>query len=96
MTITWDTPEELAQRLGDRALKMSREALGMAALKEGLWTEAQLARFLGMSRIGLDQYLKDCGVEIPYTWGDLERERDLFEKHRGARRSCSTRLRVEG
>jgi len=48
MTITLDIPEELAARLGSRAATMSREGLALAALKEGLWTEAELGRFLGL------------------------------------------------
>jgi hypothetical protein len=28
----------------------------------------------------LAQFLKDHGVEIPYTWEDLERERALYQK----------------
>ena len=83
MTITLEIPEEPAGRPGNRAAAMSRESRGLAALKEGLWTEAQLGRFLGLSRIALDQFLKDHGVEIPYTLEDLERERALFEKYAG-------------
>jgi hypothetical protein len=80
MTITVDIPEELAARLGSRATTMSREGLGLAALKEGLWTEAELGRFLGLPRLSLDQFLKEHGVEIPYSWEDLERERELYRK----------------
>jgi len=80
MTITVDIPEELAARLGSRAGAMSREGLGLAALKEGLWTEAELGRFLGLPRLALSQFLKDHGVEIPYTWEDLERERELYRE----------------
>jgi hypothetical protein len=79
MTIVVDIPEELAARLGSRAAAMSREGLGLAALKEGLWTEAELGRFLGLPRLALAQFLKDH-VEIPYTWEDLERERALYQK----------------
>jgi hypothetical protein len=59
---------------------MSRKALGLAALKEGLWTAAELGRFLGLSRLVLSQFLKDHGVEIPYTWEDLEEERTLYQQ----------------
>ncbi len=80
MTLTLDIPEELAARLGTRATMMSREGLGLAALKEGLWTEAELGRFLGLQRLALAQFLNDHGVEIPYTWEDLEQERELYRK----------------
>lgn len=83
MTITVDIPEELAERLGDRAANLSREGLALTALREGLWTEAELGKFLGIPRMAIDQFLKDNGVEIPYTWEDLERERALFRQFRG-------------
>jgi len=77
MTVTLEIPEDLAQSLGPRAASMSREALGLEAHRQGLWTEAQLGRFLGLSRIALDQFLKDHGVELAYSWDDLEREREV-------------------
>ena len=80
MTITVHIPEELAARLGSRAATMSREGLGLAALKEGLWTESELGRFLDLPRLALAQFLKDHDVEIPYTWEDLEREREIYRK----------------
>ena len=81
MTITLEIPEELAAPLGGRAVTMSRESLGLAALAQGYWTEAQLGRFLGLTRLELDQFLKDHGVELSYTWEDLERERALFDQY---------------
>jgi hypothetical protein len=80
MTITLDIPEELAARLGSRASTMSQEGLALAALREGLWTEAELGRFLGLPRLAVDQFLKDHGVEIRYTWEDLEHERRLYRQ----------------
>lgn len=83
MTITLEISEELAARLGERAFALSRESLGLAALKEGLWTEAQLGRFLGLTRLELDQFLKDRGIELEFTRDDLERERALFDQYAG-------------
>lgn len=80
MTVTLEIPEDLAQSLGSRAASMSREALGLEAHRRGLWTEAQLGRFLSLSRIALDQFLKEHGVELAYTWDDLEREREVHRK----------------
>jgi len=77
MTVTLEIPEELAQRLGSEAERMSREALALEAYRQGLWTEAELGRFLGLSRLSLDQFLKDHGVELKYDWEDLERERKV-------------------
>ena len=80
MTVTLEIPDELARRLGSAAVQMSREALGLEAHRQGLWTEAELGRFLGLSRLALDQFLKDHGVEIPYSWDDLERERKVHSQ----------------
>lgn len=41
MNVTLEIPEELAQRLGPEAARMSREALGVEALRQGLWAEAE-------------------------------------------------------
>ena len=75
MTVTLEIPEELARRLGPEAERMSREALALEAHRQGLWTEAELGRFLCLSRLALDQLLKDRGVQLAYDWDDLERER---------------------
>ena len=84
MTVTLDIPEELARRLGPDVQRLSREAFGLEALRRNLWTEAELGRFLGLSRIGLDQFLRDHGVEIDYSWDDLERERALHRQPAGS------------
>ena len=78
MTIMIEIPEELAQRLGPEAVRMSREALALEAHRQGLWTEAELGRFLGLSRLTLDRFLKDHGVELAYDWDELERERNVY------------------
>ena len=80
MIVTLEIPEELAQRLGPNAARMSREALAVEAHRKGLWTEAELGSFLGLTRIALDRFLKDHGVELAYTWEDLERERDVHRR----------------
>ncbi len=80
MTVTLEIPEELARRLGSEAARMSREALGLEALRQRLWTEAELGRFLGLSRLALDRFLKDRGVELAYTWDDLEAERKVHRE----------------
>ncbi len=77
ITVTLEIPEELAQHLGSEALRMSRHALGLEAHRRGLWTEAELGQFLGPTRISLDRFLKDHGIDLSYTWQDLERERTL-------------------
>ena len=84
MTVTLEIPEELAHRLGPQAARMSREALGLEAHRQGLWTEAELGRFLGLTRVALDQFLKDHGIELSYSWQDLEREREVHRKLAGS------------
>lgn len=84
MTVTLEIPEELARRLGPEAARMSREALGLEAHRQGLWTEAELGRFLGLTRLALDRFLKDHGVDLAYTWDDLERERKIHREIAGA------------
>ena len=54
--------------------------LGLEAHWQGLWTEAELGRFLGLTRLALDQFLKDHVVKLNYDWDDLEYEREV---HRG-------------
>lgn len=84
MTVTLQIPEELARRLGPDAERMSREALGLEAHRQGLWTEAELGRFLGLPRLALDRFLKDHGVELDYSWDDLERERQIHRDLAGS------------
>ena len=84
MTVTLEIPEELARRLGPEAAQMSREALGLEAHRQGLWTEAELGRFLGLPRLALDRFLKEHGVELTYSWEDLEREREVHRKIAGS------------
>jgi hypothetical protein len=77
MTVTLEIPEELARLLGPEASRMSREALALEAHRQELWTEAELGRFLGLSRLAIGQFLKDRGVEFVYNWDDLESERKV-------------------
>jgi hypothetical protein len=84
MTVTLEIPEELADRLGPEALRMSREALGLEAHRQGLWTEAELGQFLGLTRLSLDRFLKDHGIDLAYTWEDLEQERKMHRNIAGA------------
>ena len=83
MTVTLEIPEDLAQRLGPEAARMSREALGVEAHRQGLWTEAELGEFLGLSRLALDRFLNEHGVELTYSWEDLERGRKVHRELAG-------------
>jgi hypothetical protein len=77
MTVTLEIPEKLARRLGPEAERMSREALGLEAHRQGLWTEHELGQFLGLSRLALDEFLERHGLELAYEWKDLKRERSF-------------------
>lgn len=83
MTVTLEIPEEPAQRLRPEAAQMSQEALGLEAHRQGSWTEAELGRFLGLTRGALDQFLKDHGVDLAYSRADLERQREVHRKLAG-------------
>lgn len=80
MTVTFDIPDQLAQSVAENAQKMSREAFALEALKRGLWTEAQLGEFLGFSWHEREQFLKDHGVELDYTWEDLQHDREALDR----------------
>jgi hypothetical protein len=80
MTVTLEIPGELAHRLGADAGRLSREALGLEAYRQDLWTDAELGQFLGLSRLEVDQFLHDHGIELVYEWEDLERERQVHRK----------------
>ncbi len=60
------------------------EALGLEAHRQGLCTEAELGQFLGLNRLSLDRFLKDHGIDLAYTWEDLERERKTHRDIAGA------------
>jgi hypothetical protein len=83
MIVTLEIPDELARRLGAEAPRMSREALAVEAHRQGLWTEAELGEFLGLSRLALDRFLNEHGVELAYSWEDLERERKVHRELAG-------------
>ena len=83
MTVTLEIPEEFV-RTGSDATRFSREAFGLEALRQGLWGEAELGRFLGLTRVALDQFLKSRGVELNFTWDDLQAEREVHRQLAGS------------
>ncbi len=78
MTISVDVPSTLAANLGPEASRIFREGLGVAALREGFWTEAEVGEFLGLSRFELDQFLEDRQVYVDCTWEEFERDNRSF------------------
>ncbi len=45
--------------------------------------KAELGEFLGLSRFALDRFLNEHGVELTYSWEDLERERKVHRELSG-------------
>lgn len=57
------------------------EALALAAYRERKISAAQLRHLLGYeSRLKVDTFLKQHGVELEYTLEDLERDRETHRQ----------------
>jgi Uncharacterised protein family (UPF0175) len=85
MTVTLDIPALLANQLGitdpSELPRVALEALTLEALRQKRIGEAEAGRILGITdRYALDGFLKQHGIEIDYTWKDLERERASFQQ----------------
>lgn len=84
MVITVDIPEELAQRLNADPSQLPRqalEALVLEAHRQGKVSEAEVGSLLGIeSRVQIESFLKDHGVELAYTREDLEYERQVHRE----------------
>ncbi len=85
MTAIIDIPATLAKCLGIKdASDLPRvvlEALTLEALRQERIGEAEAGQILGIDdRYALDGFLKQHGIEMDYTWEDLERERAAFRQ----------------
>jgi hypothetical protein len=85
MIITLDIPAELAEKLGiEDPVDLPRaalEALTIDALRRKKIDESEAGRIVGITdRYARDGFLKRHGVELDYTWEDLERERARFRE----------------
>jgi hypothetical protein len=83
MIATLEIPEGLAERLGvvsaDDLPRAAFEALTIDALRRKRIDEREAGQILGITdRYARDGFLKRHGIEIDYTWDDLERERAAF------------------
>ena len=80
--ITIDIPDELSAALGVPRADLSRaafEAIALAAYCERKLSTAQLRRLLGFeTRLEVDGFLKQHGVDLEYTMEDLERDREAI------------------
>jgi predicted HTH domain antitoxin len=82
--VTIGLPEELREALAPSGGDLSRaalEALATEAYRERKISHAQLRRLLGFeTRMEVDGFLKERGVELEYTVEDLERDRETLRK----------------
>jgi predicted HTH domain antitoxin len=82
--VTLGLPDELSKALASPGGDLSRaalEALATEAYRERKISHSQLRRLLGYeTRMEVDGFLKDRGVELEYTAEDLERDRETFRR----------------
>ena len=82
--VTITLPEELLAALGVPERELSRaalEALALEAYRTRKITAAQLRRVLGLpTRMAVDAFLKEHGVELDYTQEDLDRDRETHRR----------------
>ncbi|PYT78400.1 MAG: hypothetical protein DMG40_20075 [Acidobacteria bacterium] len=82
--VTIAIPDELSAALAAPGQDLSRaafEALALAAYRERKISAAQLRQLLGYeSRMEVDAFLKNHGVELEYTLEDIERDRDTHRQ----------------
>jgi predicted HTH domain antitoxin len=80
-------PDELLAAFSAQGKDLSRaalEALALEAYRTRKISAAQLRRLLGLpTRMEVDAFLKDHGVELEYSLEDLERDRET-DRHIGS------------
>ncbi len=82
--VTIGLPEELSEALARSGRDLSRaalEALATEAYREHKISHAQLRQLLGFeTRMEVDSFLKDRGVELEYTYEDLQRDLETLTR----------------
>ncbi|HKV64489.1 MAG TPA: UPF0175 family protein [Candidatus Acidoferrum sp.] len=82
--VTISLPDELLAALTAQDKDLSRtalEALALEAYRTRKISAAQLRRLLGFhTRMEVDAFLKDHGIELEYTLEDLERDRETHHQ----------------
>jgi hypothetical protein len=82
--LTLDLPDELSAALAESGGDLSRaalEAIALESYREGKLSAAQLRQVLGYkTRMDVDGFLKKHGVELEYTFEDLERDRSAHRR----------------
>ncbi len=78
MDITLSLPEDVAEGLAGKWQDLPRAALESLALegyRAGALTQAQVRRLLGFGSLAeADGFLKQHGIYLEYTLGELERD----------------------
>ncbi len=84
MRITFDFPEDIADRLrteaGGSLEQSARESLLIEAYRRGFVSVGRLAEMLGMGVIEADRWLAERHVPINYTREDLEADRKALDR----------------
>ncbi len=82
--ITIGLPEELTEALASSGGDLSRaalEALATEAYRERKISRAQLRQLLGFdTRMEVDSFLKNRGVELEYSYEDLQRDLETLTR----------------
>lgn len=86
MQIILDLPEDIAQHFGTDQPGLTRaalEALAIEGARSGKLSTGQVRRMLGFStRMQVDGFLKDHGVELPMTVPDIEHDAEISRRFR--------------
>jgi Uncharacterised protein family (UPF0175) len=89
MHVTLELPDDVVQSLGNNAASLSRvalEALALESLRSGKITVAQARRLLGIeSQYEMDGFLKEHGVFLEMSAGDVLRDADTSRGFRKSR-----------
>ena len=82
MEISIQIPDEVGERLHSRWQDLPRhalEALVIDAYRRDVLTTAEVQGILGLSsRHDTDAFLREAGVDLGYTWQDLEEDLQTF------------------
>ena len=82
--VTIGLPDELSDALASRGGDLSRaalESLATEAYRERKISHAQLRQLLGFeTRMEVDHFLKDRGVELEYSAEDLQRDLETLTR----------------
>lgn len=82
--VTIALPEELLEAITAPGVDLSRaalEALALEAYRQRRLSAAQLRRLLGYdTRLQVDAFLKEHGIELEYGAEDLERDRETHRR----------------